>query len=178
MVPFDHGLRIVVGDPFMRSQPQNTNYNIDPALGAIQPIQISCPGSGAYASQNKNSPDTGVGFPDKDCTASGTGLRYDIYFPSCYNPSAGLSNYQNNMEYSSSAGASAGSKNCPAGWKHHPQLHLETYWDVHAFAGEWTEGIGSTPWVLAQGDPTGFGLHGDFVSTLSSRKNSNHYKLG
>ena len=141
----------MVGDPFLRSKPQNTNYNIDPARGAIQPLQISCPGSDAYAAQNPNNPGTGVGFPDKNCAATGTGLRYDIYFPSCYNPSAGLSDYKNNMQYSSSADASGGSKNCPAGWKHVPQLHLEVYWDVNAFEGQWTEGTGSSPWVLAQG---------------------------
>ena len=167
MEPFDPGLRILVGDPFVRSKPQNTGYNIDPAMGPIQPIQISCPGSKAYASQDPRSPDTGVGFPDRDCNAQGTGLRYDIYFPSCYNnASASLSDYKNNMQYSSSRGASPGSKNCPPNWKHHPQLHLEVYWDVHAFVDEWTQGTGTSPWVLAQGDPTGYGLHGDFVGQL------------
>ena len=164
MVSFEPGLRIVVGDPFLRTKPQNAGYNIDPAKGPIQPIQITCPGSGAYVSQNSGSADSGVGFPDRDCNVQGTGLRYDIYFPSCYNPAIPLADYKNNMQYSSSQGASSGSKNCPPGWKHHPQLHLEIYWNVHAFADEWTEGSESSPWVLAQGDPTGYGLHGDFVS--------------
>jgi hypothetical protein len=55
--------------------------------------------------------------------------------------------------------------NCPEGWEHKPHLFYEVYWNTPLFANEWTPGQGNQPFVLANGDPTGYSLHADFVST-------------
>jgi hypothetical protein len=56
--------------------------------------------------------------------------------------------------------------NCPEGFVHTPHLFYEVYWNTPLFANEWTPGQGNQPFVLSHGDPTGYGLHADFVSFL------------
>jgi len=67
------------------------------------------------------------------------------------------------MVFPSSAGATNGA-NCPAGWVHTPHLFYEVYWNTPLFASLWTPGEGKQPFVLAEGDPTGYSLHADFIS--------------
>jgi hypothetical protein len=119
--------------------------------------------NGVGISDNGN--DRGVGFPQVNCDGYASPLRADIHFPSCYNPAVGIHDYKNNMKYPSTAGtSSAGKENCPPGWIHTPHLFYEVYWNTPLFANRWTPGQGKQPFVLANGDPTGYSLHGDFIS--------------
>ncbi|TAQ85766.1 hypothetical protein B7494_g5918 [Chlorociboria aeruginascens] len=149
MVPFPIGLHMVAGDAMARTPPGPSGHNIDPAQGVVIPYEIQCV-------------DTNVAFTDEFCTDYG-GLRINVYFPQCYNPQAGLTNYQNNTVYATSQDAPSG-KICPEGWLHLPQLNLEVYYDVHQFDNDWTPGQGHIPWCLAQGDCTGAGAHADFIA--------------
>jgi len=54
--------------------------------------------------------------------------------------------------------------NCPSGWIHTPHIFYEVYYNTPLFANQWTTGQGKQPFVLANGDPTGYSLHGDFIS--------------
>jgi hypothetical protein len=54
--------------------------------------------------------------------------------------------------------------NCPSGWIHTPHLFYEVYWNTPVFADRWTPNEGTQPFVLSNGDPTGYGLHGDFFA--------------
>jgi hypothetical protein len=177
---FQPGHRMVIGSPELRSPPAGgSKLVIDLADGTSQPVQWTCPRSNTntplYPANSDglhgvgigdpNNKGAGVGFPDQNCDGYASPLRADIHFPSCYNPVAGIGNYKSNMQFPSSAGASAGGMaNCPAGWVHTPHLLYEVYWNTPLFADRWTPGQGTQPFVLANGDPTGYSLHADFVS--------------
>ena len=44
---------------------------------------------------------------------------------------------------------------CPSGFAHVPHLFYEVYWNTPLFASRWTQGQGTQPFVLSNGDPTG-----------------------
>ena len=169
---------MLIGDPYRRSIPDATPLKgggiytgRDPGQGIPQPVQFTCPtadGSNPYAKQNPYNA-AGLGFPMANCDAYSTGLRYDIYYPDCWDGKS-LTDYTSGRTYSSTAGTTNGEQNCPAGWTHFPAMHLEVYWDIDSFArsGVWNPASDAWPFELAQGDPTGFGIHGDFVSHYTS----------
>lgn len=173
---FPTGLRMVIGDPSLRTPPTNGyNNQLDPADGPIQPVQWTCPRSSydppswptdsdGLHGVGMGSGGAGSGFPDQNCDGYASPLRADIHFPSCYNPEAGLTDYKNNMQFPSSNGTASGRANCPEGWIHTPHIFYEVYWDALLFKDLWTTGQGSQPFVLANGDPTGYSLHGDFIA--------------
>ena len=166
---------MLIGDPYKRSMPDATPLTgggiylgRDPGQGIPQPVQFTCPtadGSNPYAKQNPFG-NAGLGFPMANCDAYTTGLRYDVYFPDCWDGKS-LTDYTSGRNYSSTAGTKNGEQNCPEGWTHFPAMHMEVYWDIDSFArsGVWNPAKDDWPFELAQGDPTGFGIHGDFVST-------------
>jgi hypothetical protein len=155
-------------------------YNLDPSQGPIQPVKWTCPrdltkdnpydppswpvdsdGSMAGIGDPVNKGE-GVGFPHGRCNGQYSPLRADVHFPSCYNPEAGLSDYANNMKYPEGAGD--GKLDCPEGWIHVPHLFVEVYWNTPAFDGRWTPYQGRQPFVLSNGDVTGYSSHADFMS--------------
>ncbi|CCF43533.1 WSC domain-containing protein, partial [Colletotrichum higginsianum] len=69
------------------------------------------------------------------------------------------------MAWPSRKGASSGGrKNCPEGWIHVPHMFFEVYFDTPKFAGRWTPGQGAQPFVLSNGDASGYSLHADFIA--------------
>lgn len=177
---FPRGLSILAGDTSTRTVPQTGgSANLDPKDGAINNVMWTCPrdnldnpgwpvgSDGSTAGiQDPNNKGQGVGFPSADCNGFASPLRADIHFPSCYNPEVGLTNYKENMAWPSSKGASAGDRvNCPEGYIHVPHLFLEVYWDTTSFADRWSPSSGGEqPFVLANGDVTGYSLHADFLA--------------
>lgn len=171
------------GNNSARTPPSTGGKSIlDPAEGPIQPVQWTCPrtnydilsypansdGMNGVGIADPNNKGAGAGFPDQNCDAFASPLRADIHFPSCYNPKADLRDYENNMAWPSSKGTTGGKANCPEGWIHTPHIFYEVYWDTQAFKDEWTQGQGKQPFILANGDRTGYSLHGDFVSSHST----------
>ncbi|OAA67471.1 WSC domain protein [Cordyceps fumosorosea ARSEF 2679] len=172
---FPMGLQMLIGDPSLRTPPAaGATSNLDPSKGPVQPIKWTCPRkdldkpgwplnskgltSGMQDPQNKGE---GVGFPDVACDGYASPLRADVHFPSCYNPQAGLTDYKNNMAWPQD---NKGKADCPKGWIHVPHLFFEAYWNTPAFSGRWEQGKGQQPFVLANGDVTGYSLHADFMS--------------
>jgi hypothetical protein len=148
---------------------------LDPSKGPLNPVQFTCPRSsynppsypvgsdGSKAGEvDPNNAGAGSGFPDKTCDGMYSPLRMDIHFPSCYNPAAGLTNYKENTVFPSDAGS--GKADCPAGWIHTPHIFIEAYMDTQPFAGRWTEGQGTQPFVFSNGDVTGYSAHADFMA--------------
>ena len=137
--------------------------NIDAGNGTINPVQFVCgttgadpwpdqyQGNGHIGFPDPNVGGHGVGFPDANCDGYTTPLRYDLHFPSCYNPAVNRDDYQNNMAFPSSVGATPGRQNCPEGWTHTPHVFIEVYWNTPPFADLWMPGQGNQPFVLAQG---------------------------
>lgn len=168
---------MVIGNPNLRTPPPtNGKLVLDQADGTPQPVQWTCPRSNPTTTlypvgsdglhgvgmQDPGNTGAGVGFPDKNCDGYASPLRADIHFPSCYNPDestgGGLHNYKTNAQFPTN-------NNCPKGWLHLPHLFYEVYWNTPKFASKWTQGQGKQPFVLANGDPTGYSLHADFVSS-------------
>jgi hypothetical protein len=170
--PFPPGLHMVVGNPELRSPPATGGQSIiDNSDGTPQPIQWVCPrtntnsplypansdGLHGVGIQDPGNAGAGVGFPDQNCDGYASPLRADIHFPSCWNKAAGLTDYKNNMQFPTNG-------NCPEGFVHLPHLFYEVYWNTPVFASRWTQGQGKQPFVLSNGDPTGYGLHADFLA--------------
>ncbi|QSZ29784.1 hypothetical protein DSL72_004301 [Monilinia vaccinii-corymbosi] len=169
---FQPGHRMLVGDQTLRTPPPNGGGSVvDYSAGTPQPVQVTCPRASydapAYPANSDGlhgvglpdpiSKQSGAGFPDVYCDAFASPMRLDIHFPSCYNPEAGLTNYKTNMDWPTKG-------NCPKGWVHTPHLFYEVYYNTPLFNGLWTPGEGKQPFVLSNGDPTGYSLHGDFIS--------------
>ena len=170
LVAIPNGFRMMSGNAMQRNNTYTTAYtdNQDPAAGEVQAISFSCPQSGAATAYGPGQ-GQGAGFPDVMCDGYASPLRYNIHFPSCIDPSQPYTSFMTNTAWPSSAGttdSSPGNKkvNCPKGFLHIPHIFLEVYWNTMAFT-DWTPGQGKQPFVLAQGDATGFGLHADFVSS-------------
>lgn len=87
----------------------------------------------------------------------------DVHFPSCYDPSKELTDYENNMAFPT-INYLTGKQNCPDGWTHVPHLFYEMYWNTPEYADRWTPNQGSQPFVLANGDLSGCSAHGDFLA--------------
>jgi hypothetical protein len=172
---------MVSGNNSLRTPPSGGAANVlDANAGAIQPVQWTCPrtsydtpsypadsdGLHGVGIQDPNNAGAGAGFPHMNCDGYASPLRADIHFPSCYNPQAGLDAYESNMVFPSSKGTTGGKANCPEGWVHLPHIFYEVYWNTPLFEDFWEQGQGSQPFILANGDRTGYSLHGDFVSVL------------
>ncbi|KAF2639233.1 hypothetical protein P280DRAFT_56511 [Massarina eburnea CBS 473.64] len=100
------------------------------------------------------------GFPN-GFTSCADGFTTQITFPSCWNgQDINPKNASAHMAYPSNSGT--GLDACPTGFKtaRFPTIFIEYWYDVSAFDGQYKST--DTPWVLAQGDPTGFGWHADF----------------
>lgn len=54
---------------------------------------------------------------------------------------------------------------CPPKYQKYPELHYELYFsNTGDGVPDWNEGMNpEQPFVLSNGDPTGYGFHGDFV---------------
>ncbi|KAI2643155.1 hypothetical protein GGS21DRAFT_1321 [Xylaria nigripes] len=93
-------------------------------------------------------------FTDASCT---DGVRFELMFPSCWNGELDSPDHKSHVAYPDLVG----NGNCPPT---HPlrliTLFFETIWDTHntKFLGK------SGSFVMANGDRTGFGYHGDFIS--------------
>jgi hypothetical protein len=176
---FPTGLQMVSGNATTRSVlPGGGGGNLDPTKGPISAAQWTCPrpnfnppswpagSDGSVAGiGDPNNKGQGVGFPFHNCDGYASPLRADIHFPSCYNPAAGLTNWKANMAWPSNVGASSHRRqNCPKGWIHVPHIFIEVYWNTPKFASRWTQDAGYQPFVLSNGDVTGFSSHADFLA--------------
>jgi hypothetical protein len=162
------------GDASMRTAPATGTLQLDPAKGEIQAVQWVCPvlegepdrypagSDGSQAGiQDPNNKGAGAGFPVINCDGYASPLRQDVHMPSCYDPSAGLDAHQTNMAFPSD---NSGKLDCPEGWVHVPHMFYEVYWNTPLFANEWDVDGQTQPFVLSNGDRTGFSSHADFLA--------------
>lgn len=91
-------------------------------------------------------------YMDEHCT---DGVRFELMFPSCWNgKDVDSPDHKSHMAYPSAVM----SGDCPAGFETRlVSLFFETIWNTPAFKDEEGE------FVIANGDPTGYGYHGDFI---------------
>jgi hypothetical protein len=101
------------------------------------------------------------GFP-KGFSTCKFGFASEVTFPSCWNgEKMDPKNPNAHMAYPNS-NAGVGIENCPTTHRaaRFPTLFIEYWWDVTKF----TFGPDEVPWVLSNGDATGYGFHGDFMN--------------
>lgn len=104
-------------------------------------------------------------FPEAVTSCPGSdGFSGEIWFPFCWD---GSEDFDPSDPY---AHVVFGDGDSPQGGKcsgNHtkplPQLFMEFHHDISAFASKPQAAV---PWVLAQGDGTGYGMHADFVSAV------------
>lgn len=135
------GLKMIAGDPFRRSY--NSSSVEDRAIG------FSCLG-GSQPNYNQLS----------DISNCPNGLRQEIFFPNCWDGvNLDSADHASHMAYSGDSGNGA----CPST---HPvkivSLFYEVMWGIDYWKNSWWNGT-SPPFVFAQGDPTGYGSHADFM---------------
>lgn len=132
------GLRVLAGDPEKRSGSQAFED---------QAVNYKC-------LNYKGTPTDSKGFPNQNCP---DGLRAEITFPSCWDGvNLDSEDHKSHMAYPSvtfEAGA------CPSS---HP-VHLVTVKMEVIFETFNHQFNGNNPFVWSNGDPTGFGFHGDLV---------------
>jgi hypothetical protein len=82
------------------------------------------------------------------------GVRFELMFPSCWNGETNAADQKSHVAYPSEVMTGT----CPDS---HPKrlvsLFYETIWNTAAYVGRDGE------FVIANGDPTGYGYHGDFM---------------
>jgi hypothetical protein len=92
-------------------------------------------------------------YLDANCA---DGVRFELMFPSCWNQSAGVSpaDGKSHMAYPSEVMTG----DCPKGFETRVvSLFYETIWNTAAYIGRDGE------FIISNGDPTGYGYHGDFI---------------
>jgi hypothetical protein len=133
---------MLAGDPFKRSY--------DGTLAA-QGISFNCLGA--------NQPETN-GIPNYKCPG---GMRAQVFFPQCWDgKNLDSPDHKSHMSYPNGTIYNGG--NCPSTHPVHMiSMFFEVHYDTALFHSEWP-GDYEHPFVFAQGDPTGFGMHGDFFN--------------
>ncbi|GAA5851238.1 hypothetical protein JCM8547_004178 [Rhodosporidiobolus lusitaniae] len=142
---FPEGFRMLAGNPYLRS------YNESNQMAT----QIGCNCLGG------EEPTRRPNLPTNNCP---NGLRLEVMFPSCWvgGDVVDSANHQDHVAYPKDNESGP----CP---DTHPErlitIFYEIMWSVDPFKDDWGDAMNtSQPFVLAMGDPTGYGLHGDFLN--------------
>lgn len=103
------------------------------------------------------------GFPPQPCPG---GIRSNVLYPTCWDgKNLDSPNHKDHVAYPTSGPSNfLSTGNCPASHPVKiPQLMLEIVWDTTAFNDRSLWPASGQPFVLSQGDTTGYGQHGDYV---------------
>lgn len=117
---------------------------------------------GCHQPDGKSDPIFSNGFPT-GFTSCQYGFATEVTFPSCWNGQPlDPKNSNAHMAYPSGYGG-VGIENCPTTHRaaRFPTIFIEFWYDISPFDGQY--GSNEAPWVVSNGDPTGFGFHADFV---------------
>lgn len=105
-----------------------------------------------------------TGFPTGFDNCDAYGFAASMRFPSCWNGAAfDTAHPLAHMDFPLNRDGLAGCRP-PFNVKRFPEIFVEFYLNLKSFNGEY--GRNDSPWVLSQGDPTGFGFHMDFVRII------------
>lgn len=139
ILPFPEGFRMLAGDPLRRTYQE----------GNVEQKAISFVCLGGTTGQTPL-------IPNAKCPS---GLRVQIVMPSCGDGRLDSPDHKSHMAYPS--GTDNGT--CPPTHpKRYITLFYEFIYDISRFDSEWVNG--KHPFMLSNGDPTGCGLHADFVN--------------
>ncbi|KAI1652615.1 WSC-domain-containing protein [Daldinia decipiens] len=147
--PFPPGFRMVSGDPYLRSNDTTSfTYSAGGNSGSrlvSDRVSFAClDSSGTIPEQNH--------MFRTDCS---NGLRAQIQFPSCWN-GQGYQLDQSHVAYMSGIDNGV----CPPS---HPRQLAHLFFEIIYGVNDINKEAGGQ-FVFANGDPTGFGFHGDFMN--------------
>jgi len=138
---FPDGFRMVAGDPYRRSQ-NNSDF-------AQKAVAIMCIFDGGSKEYN--------GFPPRQCNT----MRSEVYFPSCWDgKNLDSPDHKSHVAYPAIGDYNGGV--CP---QSHPVALLSIFFEFFFETQQFNGG----KFAFANGDPTGFGFHGDFVMGWKDR---------
>ncbi|GAA5991651.1 hypothetical protein JCM5350_002150 [Sporobolomyces pararoseus] len=144
---FPKDFRMLVGNPYTRSY--------DDSLMS-KGIGWNCLGGEGFKDGKTKNP----WLPPTNCPNS---LRAEIMFPSCWDgENVDSTNHISHMAFPEDNESGP----CPPT---HPKrvitIFYEIWWSTDPFKDYWKDALNTTqPFVLATGDPLGYGLHGDFLN--------------
>jgi len=140
---FPDGFRMVAGDPFRRTQNDS-----DPAQRAVHMVCLTA--GGKTLAQ-------GPGFPKQHCLQ----LRAEVYFPSCWDgKNLDSDDHKTHMAYPAIGDFNGGV--CP---ESHPVALFSLFYEFFYDTGPYTD----LKFAFANGDPTAYGFHGDFIMGWTNR---------
>ncbi|GAP83249.2 putative WSC domain-containing protein [Rosellinia necatrix] len=139
LIAFPKDFRMLAGNP------TNRNFTNTPEQRAVSFVCLGTEGPATYNMPNKNCPG---------------GLRAQLIMPSCWDGrNLDSPDHKSHMAYPSGLDNGV----CPSS---HPKrfitLFYEVNWSVDDFKNMWYGN--EQPFVFSNGDPTGYGYHGDFVN--------------
>ncbi|KAI0301541.1 hypothetical protein B0F90DRAFT_1628431 [Multifurca ochricompacta] len=137
---FPDGLRILTGNPYVRS------YAGTPESRAISWMCLNFNGPPA--------PQT-PGFTNTNCPS---GLRAQVFFPGCWD-GVNLDSPDHKSHMAFPDGVDSGL--CPSS---HPIHLVSLFFEVYFYVQPFNALNDGGRFVLANGDPTGYGLHADFMN--------------
>ncbi|KAI1079785.1 hypothetical protein F5B20DRAFT_590325 [Whalleya microplaca] len=139
LIAFPKDFRMVAGNP--------TNRNDSGSLEQ-RAVSFACLGIDGPATPE---------LPKQNCA---NGLRTQLTFPSCWDGSnLDSPDHKSHMAYPS--GVDTGF--CPQSHPHRfITVFMEVTWNVDDFKDQWYGD--EQPFIFSNGDPTGYGYHGDFVN--------------
>lgn len=164
---FPPGFQMISGDTLRRNSTLPPTPNPDaPNTNSLQPDDTSQStlrqkAVGFNCLHYQSTPEGSLqrhGLPSKEYMDANCndGMRLELMFPSCWNgKDADSPDHQSHLAFPD--GVMSG--NCPQGFDQRiPSMFYETIFNTAAYKGK------SGQFILANGDPHGYGYHGDFVS--------------
>lgn len=155
--PFPHAFKMISGNAMLRHNDNLTDLS-------TESIRWYC-----HADKSKGETEavTQGTFAPGTTGCSGTdGFSSEIWFPFCHNGAGfDISKPTDHVIFGNGPDGTPTHQggNCPTSHPTTlPQLFMEFHHTVSGF--KWS--ADQNPWVLAQGDPTGYGMHADFASDL------------
>ncbi|KAJ8072121.1 hypothetical protein PM082_015679 [Marasmius tenuissimus] len=145
---FPDDFRMLSGDPTLRTY--------DPKSYAQQAITFLCLDFNGVTSRHNELP------RGKRCPS---GIRAQVNFPMCWDgKNVDSPDHKSHVAFPS-GGPDSGKCEDPKFPVTLPRVFMEMYWSTPDFKDSWGDAMdGEQPFVFANGDPTGYGYHGDFFN--------------
>lgn len=140
VIAFPDGLKMLAGDPSLREGGDSIEQR------AITWVCIDY----------ENSHPEQQGIPSFKCPQ---GLRGQVNFPMCWDGvNLDSDDHKSHVAYATELDGGS----CPDGWKKMVKIFYEAFYSVDKYDDEWDGD--QHPFVLANGDTTGYSFHGDFLN--------------
>ncbi|KAI9795784.1 MAG: hypothetical protein M1833_006805 [Piccolia ochrophora] len=154
---FPPDFRMIAGDSMQRSYSGGTGPQSSQDQRSGKALGFNCLNYNLNSPGPKPTPEDTLdrqGFPE-DWQRCKDGIRFELVFPSCWNGQSDSDDHRSHVAYPDTVQDGS----CPEGFnKRLPTMLFESIWTTQKFIGK------PGRFVIANGDPTGYGYHGDFMN--------------